>query len=85
MNRITNTQRKVLEILHERKKPVYGLLFSSIIFSDETVKKWSHQRRHKSIIDTMTFSYLGKMAKKGLISSDFKGNYYITSEGSKFI
>jgi len=71
---MTETQQKVVNFMQSKPNQLFfGLELTPVIFDEETIKKWSHARRHKKIIDTMTYSYLGKMAKKGILEWNSQG------------
>lgn len=55
---------------------VHGTLLTKIIFDSETIEKYNHTRGAKRVIDTMTFSYLGKMCNKDLIWSEYNTQRY---------
>ncbi len=67
---------KVLKFLfvngYTGRKTVFGLMLTELIYSPETIKKWSHARRHKRIIETMTYSFLGKLRRKDLIEQAYE-------------
>jgi len=93
--KLTEKEFKVLEFLVNKdinwKNPIHGRMLTKIIFDNETIEKYSFARSAKTVIDTMTFSYLGKMCKKDLIQSSFEriDNYcfytghYCTYKGKK--
>jgi len=73
---LTEKEFKVLEFLIKSENDfnsyVHGTVLTDVIFDKETIKKYSHARRHKKVIETMTFSYLGRMCRKDLIWSEYK-------------
>lgn len=73
---ITKKQFLVLDYLINKERnyytSVYGLALTKIIYSPQIIKKYNFARTAKTVIDTMTFSYLGKMCKVGLIDSEYK-------------
>lgn len=71
---MTEKEYRVLELLNRRryKTPTHGTLLTHLIFSKETIDRWT--RYHK--IDKMTHGYLGRMQSKGLIRSEYKGGLY---------
>ena len=74
---MTKKEKAVIDFIKSRPEQKYfGLDLTPVIFSQETITKWSHARRHKVIINTMTYLYLGKMVKKGLLEWSPNG-YYI--------
>ena len=60
-----------------------------VIYDDETIKKYSHSRRNKVVIDYMVCVYMGKLARKDLVSSDYKKKRFmgwsITQLGMDFL
>ncbi len=72
--------------------PVGALQLMTLIYSDEIIKKWSHARTHKLIIETMTYSFVGKMTAKGLIKplydyyqeKRYYIGHYITQKGREY-
>jgi predicted transcriptional regulator len=66
-------------------KTTKSIELKELIYSPETIKRWSHSRRHKVIIDTMTYSFVGKLIKKGYIYQRLDKSIYITKEGIEYI
>ena len=82
----TKKEKKVIDFMKTGKRDYFncicGLEVMNLIFSDEIIKNYSFARQHKTVIETMTFSYLGKMVKKGLIKrriddDRLKSGYYV--------
>jgi hypothetical protein len=73
---ITEKQFKVLKFLINKGRnyntSVHGTLLKKVVYSDEIIKKYSHARKAKVVIDTMIFSYLGRMCRSDLIWSEYK-------------
>jgi hypothetical protein len=73
---ITQKQFLVLEFLINKGRnyntSVHGTMLTKIIYDEETIKKYSFARTAKTVIDTMTFSYLGKMCRADLIGSEYQ-------------
>lgn len=86
MKKLTEKEFKVLDFLINKGKSyntsVHGTLLTKIIFDEETIKKYSFARTAKVVIDTMTYSYLGRMCRKDLIWSEYKVNKY--NDGSSY-
>lgn len=92
-----NATLRVLQFLYENnytgRHTYHALGLMDLIYSNETIKKWNHARRHKIIIETMTYSFIGKLAKKELILASYEvfgGNaqcmgYYITKKGIEYL
>ena len=85
---MTEKQQNVINYLKENNftyfAPMLGITNSlrKCIFSDETIKNYSHIRKNLPVINLMTYSYLGKMVKKKLINYRIDENrdetgYYI--------
>lgn len=51
--------------------------FQELIYDEETIKKYSHARRHKVIIHTMVCGYMGKLARKGWLRAEYKKGYFL--------
>lgn len=83
--KLTDKEFKVLDFLINKERnfstSVHGTLLTKIIFDEETIKKYSFARTAKVVIDTMTFSYLGRMCRKDLIWSEYKTINYFNSKG----
>jgi len=82
----------LIENGHTVRTPVHGLKLMDVIYSKEIIEKWNHARRHKVIIETMTYSFLGKLRAKGLVDCGY-GNiknycfytgHYVTTDGIKY-
>ena len=71
---MTEKENNVIKFMINRpNQRFFGLELTPIIFNAETIKRWSHGRRHKVIIDTLTYSYLGRMVKKGILEWNREG------------
>lgn len=70
----------------------------SVIYDEETIKKYSNARRNKVVIDYMVCVYMGKLARKDLVQAEYKTNkhqngngysyfvgYYIRPDGIKLL
>ncbi len=94
---VNSSTIKVLKYLYDNdykgRNTVWGLMLTKLIFSPETIKKWSHARRHKLIIETMTYSFLGKLRRKDLIEQAYEIHggkahcmgYYIRPDGIELL
>lgn len=86
---MTPKEKKVLDYMNKNGgyfKEFHYSELTPVIFSKEIIEKYSHARRRKIIIETMTLSYLGKMAKKGFLRNhSMKGEFgLIKKYASKF-
>lgn len=84
---------KVLIYLYERhtsrKGAIWYQALTPLVFNEDTIKRYSHARNRKSVIDTMTTTYLGRIAAKGYINAEYKfacgrayfNGYTITKKG----
>ena len=71
---MTTTERKVIDHMNANEHQRYfGLDLMSLIFSTEVIEKYNHARLNSVVIEKMTWLYLGKMARKGLIRWSPKG------------
>jgi hypothetical protein len=84
--KLTEKEFKVLEFLinsgRNYNTSVHGSLLTKVIFDEEIIKKYSHARTKKTVIETMVYSYLGRMCRKDLIWSEYKINKY--SDGRSY-
>ncbi len=91
---MTTKQFNVLKYLvdnnHSSRHPIHGRALTPVIFDEETIKKYSHARTRKVVIETMTHSYLGRIQSKGLVNIGYKtiryskGDSYTYYEGVNY-
>ena len=75
---MTVKEQSVVNYMKERPEQVYfGLELMPLIFSKETIEKYNHSRLNSLVIEKMTWLYLGKMARKGILKWNING-YYLT-------
>jgi len=80
------------------KYSIHYLPLRDVIYDQETIKKYSHSRRNKLVIDYMVCVYIGKLARKDLVQAEYKTNkhqkgtgysyfvgYYIRPDGIKLL
>ncbi len=76
---MTDKEQGVIKYMNENGgyfKEFHFSELTSVIFSEEIIKKYSHARRRKVIIETMVLSYLGKMVRKGFLRNhSMKGEF----------
>lgn len=82
---MTAKEKNVLKYLIEnnhtsRGTPTHGRNLIPIVFSEETIKKYSHARTRKVVIETMIHTYLGKMQNKNLVNIGYKCIKYSNGE-----
>lgn len=80
------------------KSSIHYYRLRDVIYDEETIKKYSHARRNKVVIDYMVCVYMGKLARKDLVQAEYKTNkhqngnrysyfvgYYIRPDGIKLL
>lgn len=88
MKKLTEKEFKVLEFLINKERgyntSVHGTLLTKVIFDEEIIKKYSFARNAKVVIDTMTYSYLGRMCRNNLIWSEYKNQSYSNGKSTTY-